>query len=126
MKKKLACLDRTLKTKVPLLTFLQLKHDTFRRFLFTLLRIKLGAEVNEVVSSKSDKILLRTRTISLVPFQSWRETFQIQRKMKKKGRFRGHPEGYCLLSSSLSPMNGFLTSKSWWEQISKSKIELSR
>ena len=60
MKKKLACLDRTLKTEVPLLTFLQLKHDTFPGFLFTLLCIKLGAEVNEVVKSKSDKILLRT------------------------------------------------------------------
>ena len=112
-------------TEVPLLTFLQLKHDTFPGFLFTLLCIKLGAEVNEVVSSKSDKILLRTRTISLVPFQSWRETFQIQRKMKKKEDLEATQRAtvFCLL---LSPMNGFLTSKSWWEQISKSKIELSR
>ena len=101
MKKKLACLDRTLKTEVPLLTFLQLKHDTFPGFPFTLLCIKLGAEVNEVVSFKSDKILLRTRTISLVPFQSWRETFQIQRKMKKKEDLEATQRAtvFCLLLS---------------------------
>ena len=45
-------------------------------------------------------VTLGFRTNTLVPFWSLRETFQIQRKMEKKGRFRGHPEGYCLLSSA--------------------------